>query len=133
MTKEQARAFLTEVFEALMRPDVAAEELGRYFATDYVQIADGKRLDRAAFVDHARELKRVLAGGTVTLETVLADGSTVATRHQVDARKKSGERVRMKVFAFFEIEDGLIRRTEEVTQMLEGAAEDRDLGSRTAH
>lgn len=130
MTGEEARLFLTKVFAALMDPEVSAEEVGRYFAPEYVQIADSQRLDHAEFVAHARELKRVLAGGAVTLEAVVAEGSTVASRHLVEARKTSGERVRMKVFAFFEIEGGLIRRAEEVTHMVEGAAEDRDLGSR---
>jgi len=132
MTDREAREFLTRVFGTLFDRAASAEAVAAFFAPDYVQIADGKRLDRAHFVDHVRVLKRALESGAVALEKVVASGSIVATRHVVSARKKDGTSVRFTVHAFFEIEGGSIRRTEELTHMLEGGAEDRDLGSRTA-
>ena len=131
MTDEEARDFLSRVFGALCDPAADAEAVGAFFAPDYVQIADGATLDRADFLDHVRVLKDALAEGTVTLERVVASGTSVASMHVADVLKKDGARARLKVHAFFEIEDGLIRRTEELTRLLEGAAEDSDLGSRT--
>jgi len=132
MTDQEARDFLSQVFQALFDPSVTAEAVGAFFAPDYVQIADGKELDRAGFIDHVRVLKNTLRSGSVTLEKVIASGSTIASLHVATGLKKSGATVQMKVHAFFEIENGLIRRTEELTHMVTGLAEDRDLGSRTS-
>jgi len=130
MTDQEARDFLTRVFAALCDPAVSAEALAAFFAPDYVQRADGKELDRAAFIDHARILKATLRSASITLEKVVASGATVATRHLVHAQKKSGEELRFEVHAFFEIENGLIKRTVELTHIVQGEPEDRDLGSR---
>ena len=132
MTDQQARALLSRVFHALFDPAATAEEVGTRFSLDYRQIADGREIDRAGFIDHVRLLKDVVQSGSVTLETVIASGPTIASLHVVNVRKKTGEAVQMKVHAFFEIEHGLIRRTEELTHMMVGGQTDRDLGSRTS-
>ena len=131
MTRDDARTFLQGVFDRFFDPAASAEAVGEFFSPDYVQEVDGKRLDYSAFLDHVRLLKRTLDRATVTFENVVVDGSTIADIHVVDARKKNGERLRVKVLAFYTIEDGKIRRLEELTHQLEGRAEDRDLGSRT--
>ena len=132
MTDQQARALLSRLFRALFDPAATAEEVGAFFTADYVQTADGKELDRAAFIDHVRVLKATLREGSVTLEKVVGGGATIASLHHVSARKKNGETIEMKVHAFFDIEHGLVRRTEELTHMTVGGEADRDLGSRTS-
>ncbi len=132
MTDQQARALLSRVFGALFDPAATAEDVGAFFTPDYRQIADGKEIDRAGFIDHVRVLKDVVQSGSVTLETVIASGSKVASMHVVNVRKKTGEAVQMKVHAFFAVEHGLIRRTEELCHMVAGGEADRDLGSRTS-
>jgi len=132
MTRDEARRFLEDMFDRLFDPAASAEAVGAFFAPDYVQEVDGKRLDYSAFLDHVRLLKRTLERATVTFEQLLVDGSTIADIHVVDAHKKNGERLRVKVLAFYTIEDGKIRRLEELTHQLEGRPEDADLGSRTA-
>jgi ketosteroid isomerase-like protein len=131
--KAQARRLLEEVFASLLDPAQDVEALGRYFSEDYVQHVDGVRLDRRGFLDHARTLKKSLLGGRVTIESLLADGPIVADIHVVEARKTGGETVRMRVFAFYRIEDGRIASVDELTHLLHGAASDRDLGSRVSH
>jgi len=132
MTDQEAHDLLSHLFRALCDPAVSAEARGEYFAPGYVQAVDGKLLDRGDFLDHVRALKSVLASGSVTLEKVIASGSTIASNHVVNARKKTGESVQMKVLAFFEIKNGLVQRTDELTYLIRGAAADRDLGSRTS-
>jgi ketosteroid isomerase-like protein len=132
MTEQEARDFLARVFQVLLDPAATAEEVGTFFTPDYVQNADGKVLHRPAFIDHVRVLKAALQNGTATLEKVIVGGATIATLHRIDAHKRTGETVQVKVHAFFEIEHGLIRRTEELTHLLAGAEADRDLGSRTS-
>ena len=133
MTDQEARDFLTGVFHTLFDPTARAEDVGAFFAENYQQIADGKTLDRAAFLDHVRVLKGIVEHGSVALVKVVASGSTVATMHITSARKSTGEDVKFLVHAFFEIENGLIQSTNELTHILHGSDEDRDLGSRTSH
>jgi len=132
MTENEARDLLARVFRTLFDPAAGAEAVGAFFTSDYVQVADGRQLDRAAFLDHVRVLKAALQGGSATLEKVVAGGDTIASLHRITARKQTGETIRMTVHAFFEIEHGLIRRTEELSHLTEGGDADRDLGSRTA-
>jgi ketosteroid isomerase-like protein len=131
MTRDEARRLLQDLFDRFFDPTASAEDVGAFFSPDYVQEVDGKRLDYSAFLDHVRVLKRTIDRATVTFENLVVDGSTIADIHVVDARKKNGERLRAKVLAFYTVEDGRIRRLEELTHQLEGSPEDRDLGSRT--
>jgi ketosteroid isomerase-like protein len=131
MTDQEARDLVTNVLSKLLDPALPAEAVTAHFAPEYEQIVDGKRLDRSAFVEHIRALKSVLSGGEASIEAVVAGPGTIATRHLVTARKRSGEVVRMEVHAFFEVNGGLITRTRELTHMVEGTSADRDLGART--
>jgi ketosteroid isomerase-like protein len=121
------------VFDRLFDPTASAEDVGAFFSPDYVQDVDGRRLDRGEFLNHVRVLKSTLDSATVTFKEIAADGATIADIHVVEARKKNGDRVRVKVMAFYTLEDGKIRRIEELTHLLEGRADDRDLGFRVLH
>jgi ketosteroid isomerase-like protein len=132
LSKEQARALIENALTSLLDPRQDAESLSRYFAPDYVQDVDGKRLDFSGFIDHARTLKKSLRSGRVTIENIIVDGMTIADVHVVDAEKTNGDTIRAKVIAFYTVRDGKIVRVDELTHLLQGADEDRDMGSRTS-
>jgi len=134
LSKDQARALIEGAVTSLLDPRQDAAALSRYFAPDYVQEVDGKRLDYAGFIDHARVLKTHLQDGraTMTIETLIVDGDTIADIHVVDVEKANGDRIRTKVIAFFTVRDGRIVRVDELTHLLEGAEQYRDMGSRTS-
>jgi hypothetical protein len=52
--------------------------------------------------------------------------------HLVDAEKTNGDTIRAKVIAFYTVRDGKIVHVDELTHLLHGADEDRDMGSRTS-
>src|SRR5262245_41298082 len=97
MTTEEARRFLQSVFDRLFDPAASAEDVGAFFSPDYVQDVDGRRLERGEFLNHVRVLKSTLDSATVTFKEIAADGATIADIHVVEARKKNGDRVRVKV------------------------------------
>ncbi len=132
MNSIQARQFLTQVFHSLFDPTVSAEETGRFFAPNYQQHADGKVLDHAMFVEHARLLKSTLQSAAVSFGKIIASDNTLASWHIVEAVKHNGQSLRVKVIAFYELEEGLIARVDELTHLLAGEESDRDLGSRHA-
>jgi ketosteroid isomerase-like protein len=130
LSKEQARRLIEDAVASLLDPNQDADGLSRYFAPDYIQDVDGKRLDFNGFIDHARTLKRSLRRGHATIEKLVVDGDTIADIHVIDAEKTNGDSIRVKVIAFFTTRDGKIVRVDELTHLLHGADEDRDLGSR---
>jgi ketosteroid isomerase-like protein len=132
LSKEQGRTLIESALASLLDPQLDAEDLSRYFAPDYVQDVDGKRLDFSGFIDHARMLKKSLRKARATIEQIIVDGATIADVHVVDGEKTNGDTFRAKVIAFYTVRDGKIVRVDELTHLLQGADEDRDLGSRTS-
>ncbi|HXW26308.1 MAG TPA: nuclear transport factor 2 family protein, partial [Xanthobacteraceae bacterium] len=70
--------------------------------------------------------------GRAAIETLIVDGDTIADIHVVEAEKTNGDSIRTKVIAFFTVRGGKIVRVDELTHLLHGADEDRDMGSRTS-
>ena len=132
LSKEQARALIENALASLLDPRQDAESLSRFFAADYVQDVDGKRLDFRGFIDHARTLKTSLRSARATIENFVVDGMTIADIHVVEGEKTNGDTIRAKVIAFYAVRDGKIVRVEELTHLLQGSDEDRDMGSRTS-
>ena len=118
---------------SLLDPRQDVQALSRYITLEYVQEVNGKRLDYAGFIDHARLLKAHLRGGSVTIEAIVVDGDTIADIHLVEAEKTNGATIRTNVIAFFTVRDGKITRVDELTHLLHGADDDRDIGSRTSN
>lgn len=90
MNASEAQSLLNDLFRELLDPDVPPERLASRLTADYRQVADGKTLELAGFVDHARALKSVVAEAEVRFETHLADGDRVASLHVVTERKRDG-------------------------------------------
>ncbi|MET9401324.1 nuclear transport factor 2 family protein [Kitasatospora sp. NPDC002965] len=102
----------------------------RHFTPDYRQRTDGSWADRAAFVDHIRHLRGVVASGTLEVHEEFHAGNLTADRHTVDVVKTDGTQVRMEVYLFGEYGPcGRFRRIEETTLLLDGPEAERDLGS----
>lgn len=99
------------------------------FAPDYQQYVDGKQLDFADFVTHMATLKKLTRSMEVTLLAIASQQDEVLTHHRVAIRKRDGNDSEVEVFAHFTLQDGMIIRCEELTRLLQGAAEDRQLGS----
>jgi ketosteroid isomerase-like protein len=130
-TQQEASALLEKVLNDLLDPALDAEQLGQHFTRDYQQEADGAKLDYDGFTTHARSVKQTIASVTVTTDELIVSGPMIAEIHTIDATKHAGRRLKVKVIGFFTIRDGKICRVAGLTHLLEGAAEDRDIGHRT--
>jgi ketosteroid isomerase-like protein len=128
------KALVQQMFRDILEPEEFDEQqIARYFSPGYEQKADGKTLDFRSFLDHVRELKRTVTRLRVTVEYIVSEGNKVLDVHRVEAEKRTGGKVEARVFSLWVIEDGRIVLCDELTHLERGAAEDRDLGSRTAH
>jgi len=118
--------------DIIEREEFDEQQIARYFSPCFEQKADGKTLDYRGFLDHVRELKRTVTGLKVTVEYIVAEGNKVLDVHRVEAEKRAVGKVEARVFSLWVIEDGRIVLCDELTHLERGAAEDRDLGSRTS-
>ena len=126
------KALIQAMFRDIIERDVFDEQaVGRYFSPNYVQKVDGKTLDFTGFCDHLRALKGAVMNVHVAFEQMVAEGNKVMDIHHVDADKRAGGKIASRVIALFVIEDGKIVFCDELTHLEEGAATDKDLGSRS--
>ncbi|AJF71836.1 SnoaL-like domain [Raoultella terrigena] len=129
MSKE-TQIVIDALREIITNPQHEEEKIARYFSPDYQQQVDGKRLDYQGFIGHMALLKTLTSRMSLSVLAIAGDGNTVFTHHHVKVDKKSGQRSEIAVMARFTLASGRILRCDELTHLLVGELEDRDLGSR---
>lgn len=130
---DQNKILIKHMFRDMFERDsFDARVIDRYFSPKYVQHADGATLNFDGFVDHVRELKRTVGKLDVTFEQMVAEGDKVMEIHRVEGEKRDGGKFTARLMSFWLIEDGKIVLCDELSHLEQGAAEDRDLGSRTS-
>lgn len=130
MTQDEAHDLLRRMFDAFTNPATKAEQFAELMTSDYIQRVDGKQLDYAGFLRHSETLRASLVSSSVTFEHIVTDGVSAATVHVAEAIKVGGERIRLKIIAYYQFRGNRISLVDELTHLLEGTAQDRDLGSR---
>lgn len=125
--KKWIETVLKEVVENM---DADESIISKYFSQDYIQEVDGKRLDYQGFVRHMHVQKEILLSARVFVQHCIVEGNKLSTIHRVDAVKKDGKKLSVKVVAHFEVKDGKIIYCDELTRLLAGAEEDQDIASR---
>ncbi|MGY3572267.1 nuclear transport factor 2 family protein [Vibrio paucivorans] len=128
---EKAAHFLQKLFTDLFNPqDELSIVVDEYMTEDYVQLVDGKTLNKSQFKQHLEALLDSVESISATLESVIASGNTIADIHIIDAIKKDGSAVKAKVIAFFYLRGSKVAKVDELTYIIEGNSEDKDMGSR---
>lgn len=122
--------FIKQVFkEVIENLDRDEKIISQYFSPHYIQFVDGHKLNYNDFVQHMLIQKTLLESATVFIEHCVSEGNKICTLHRVDAVKKNGASISVKVIAYFEIEDGKIISCDELTHILKGEKEDQSIGS----
>lgn len=122
---------IINLFRDVLGPsEVDITAIEKYIAPSYVQHVDGVTLDYDAFIAHMQKQKQVIASMSIEFLAMAEEGDTVFTSHVVTARKKGGSVIRAKVIAHFTIKDNRVTGCDELTRLLSGSNEDRDIGSR---
>ncbi|AHG18880.1 hypothetical protein Z042_04125 [Chania multitudinisentens RB-25] len=112
-------------------PEHDENKIAVFFDPSYQQVVDGKQLDYSGFIQHIAALKSHTKHMSVSIKSIVAENDTVFTHHYVNVEKNQGERSEFEVFARFTLASGRIICCEELTRMISGAPNDRDLGSRS--
>lgn len=125
--KEVIRRLFKDVLEA---PVVEMSVIENYIDPRYIQSVDGVVLDYHGFIEHMKKQKQVIASMGVDFLSMVEENDTVFTNHIVTAKKKDGSEIQAKVIAQFTIQAGRLIACDELTRLLSGKEEDRDIGSR---
>ncbi len=120
MTDEEARAFLEELFAAVLSPGADARVVDRYFTADYQQQTNEARLDRARFEEHLVEIKTKWQSFDVRFLDVIASGNRIAEIHRVRTEAADGETMTALFYGFWTLRDGKVCKLDEALRMLEG-------------
>ena len=122
--------FIKELFRDVIANKYYDETLiNRYFSEDYVQIVDNQDLDFAAFKKHIQKLKEKVVSVEVVFFNIISNEKTVFTKHLVKSTLVSGDIVKHKVFAEFQITDGKVTQCDELTLLIAGNKNERNLGA----
>lgn len=130
MNSAEAEVFVRRMLSVFTKLDATPAEFAAFTSPDYIQYVNGEALDAKAAAAHMLALHATVTSLSITIDRFVSDGRSAATVHFADAAKKSGERIRLKVVAFYVFENDRIKLVDEVTHLVQGGAEDSDLGSR---
>ncbi len=125
------QAIIKAAFSAIFDPQKTAADVAAYFSPEYTQWVDGKTLDYAGFMAHVAVLKAHIAHATVHFLQFIEDGDNVSDIHDVIGVKTNGEPFSIRVIAFYTVSNQQITSVRELTHLLAGSAESKDLGSKT--
>ncbi|MGY5955298.1 nuclear transport factor 2 family protein [Kosakonia sp. BK9b] len=124
-------AAIQHVVQALQtivcHPEHNEARIHEFFSPEYQQYVDGESLDLRGFVEHMARLKQLTHAMEITIIAIAHANQEVLTHHRVAVSKKGGEVSHVDVLAHFTLQDGMIIRCEELTRLIQGAAEDRSL------
>ena len=115
-------------YELLENPGFDPSRFEYYFSKDYIQHVDGKTMDYAGLLEHAKTLKSRVKNIKISYEHLIVEGNKVCSVHIVDAMRDN-QPVKTKVFALFEFENNKIILCDELTYLMLGEESDRDLGA----
>ncbi len=122
--------FIEKVFKEVIENLNANEEIiSRYFASNYIQYVDGHHLNYKEFVQHMVVQKSLLHSIKVHIEHCIIENNSICTVHRVNAIKKTGEKIAIKVIAYFEVKDKKFILCDELTHLLEGDKKNQNIGS----
>jgi len=125
--KELLQTIFKEVFAS---PGYDEEIIHRYFHPQYMQTVDGKTLDLAQFCHHIQVQKQAARTISIEFKALAEDGDLVLSHHVAKGEMQDGRAVELQILAEFRFRECKIVACNELTHMLSGTQEDRDLGSR---
>jgi ketosteroid isomerase-like protein len=126
------KSVVMNVFRMLIEnPNWTKADFERLISKDYIQVADGNRLNYEQDLAHLEVLRKECKSIRIVFHDIVVQGNKVATRHTAHAIKKDGSQLEADVVAIFEVKDGKLFRCDELTRLVKGNKADADLGSRT--
>ena len=123
-----------ELFKKIMADIIESSEAGeaiisKYFSKNYSQQVDGKKIDYHGFVRHMAAQKQLIKSAKVEFIQVIAQDNIISTIHEVTVTKRNGSQSLIKVIGHMIFEADKTTEVDELTHVIHGNDEDKNLGS----
>ena len=127
----KANEYLLGFFKAFIARDKTALE--SMLSKGYIQKFGGSQNDRDEFIQHSLVLSKQLKTMDILFKDVNIDSNgTISEIHVVEVTELDGSKSKFKLYAFYYFDnDGKLKLIDELSTMLEGSNENKDMGSRT--
>ena len=131
MTDDEAKEFLLTAYDQFIRKAPDQQTLDRYFTDDFTSYSDGAVMDRHQFESHLSVLHSELRSFSVRFEQIITAEDRIAAILLIDFEKTDGAKSKVKVYVFYELRDGKLCAIDEITRLISGDPEGRDLVRRS--
>lgn len=129
MTVEQQKQFVKNaVIYALENRDPKMD-YSKYVAKNFVNPIDGNTFTYDQWVAHLQHIKSIVKSMKPTFDLMVAKDNHVATIYRINIIKNDGRKLEVKDMAFFKIKNNKIVYCEELTRLIKGNEEDKNIGS----
>jgi hypothetical protein len=104
-------------------------DYSKYVAKDFVNPIDGNVFNYEQWVAHQKHIKELVRSMKPAFDVMVAEGNNVAAIYHIDIVKNDNSKLTVKDMAFFKIAHGKIVYCEELTRLITGNEEDKNIGS----
>ena len=127
----KANKYLVDFFKAFIARDKTVLE--SMLSKEYIQRFGGDHNDRDEFLQHSLLLSKKIKTMDILFKDVNIDSNgTISDIHVVEVTELDGSKSKFKLYAFYYFDsDGKLKLIDELSTMLEGSNENKDMGSRT--
>jgi predicted SnoaL-like aldol condensation-catalyzing enzyme len=124
------KELIKEGFEIFFNtPNFDETYLRTKFDVSYRQSVDGTEMTLEEFIEHAKLLKSRTHSINIQFKSIISEGEIVFSNHIIHAIMNDGSETTIQVIAEFRIKNGKMYYCDELTRLIQGNQESRDLGS----
>ncbi|EJR64173.1 transposase [Bacillus sp. AF62] len=120
LNKEQAYTFLKQVYQDVIL-DLKLDKISDYFSDQYIQVTVGTEVNIQGFHTHMEVLKSIVETRALSpfYDFLFDEEKQKATlRYEIHVKKKNGNIGVIEIIAIFELKNGGILRSNELTRSL---------------
>lgn len=129
MSSEQAKQFVKNAVVYALENMDPNMDYSKYVSKDFINPIDGETFNYDQWVTHQKHIKELVKSMKPTFDLMIAEGDYVATIFHVHLIKKDGSELNVKDMAFFKIKNHKIVYVEELTRLINGSEQDKNIGS----
>ena len=129
MDSTQSKQFVKDaVIYALENKDPNMD-YSKYVSKDFSNPIDGNTFNYEQWVTHQKHIKAMTKSMTPKFDLMVAEGDNVAAIYHINIIKNNGSRLVVKDMAFFKIKNNKVVYCEELTRLIKGSEDDKNIGS----
>lgn len=127
--ESKQRTLWANMLNSLFADKISVEEL---FSPNYQQYSDGKTLDFTHFINHLSHLRDQVNIIEFEVRDICISESRLAERHIATVTHHDGKVSKLEVYAFIRLHEHKIISLHEISRVISGTEQDKELASVTS-